>query len=466
MNDDGNRGDGPPVPEWRVAGGTGRRGAYAYRPDRVLAPKAAWRQLDGDARGRLARLLGAEVVERVDTEALRSVVVLRGVADVGRAIAALRAEGVEARPDHVFFAVPAGGVSGAPVMFSGVSGAPVMFSGVSGAPVMFSGVGGAPVMFSGGGGHGCGCCCGELSLPASPDAPRRSTVRRADAPVDPLPDPPDGAQACRVVVVDTGLAAEGLVPAGLAGTGAQGDRDYPDADQDTELDAATGHATFIAGIVRRMAPSAKVEVRQVLTTFGDASDSEVAAVLTGLLDEPPTVVNLSFAGYTDDDTTPPAIAEAIAALLVEGVVVVAAAGNDGTCRPAWPAATDGVIGVAALDDDGPAWFTNHGPWVQACAPGVDVLSCFFAYAAAGAASGGGGGPEARPTGGPDCDLQPDESGWARWSGTSFAAPIVAGALARRIADGASPAGAVRSVVEDPDLFRIQGLGTVVNLRPW
>ncbi|HEU4701597.1 MAG TPA: D-alanyl-D-alanine carboxypeptidase, partial [Conexibacter sp.] len=31
-----------------------------------------------------------------------------------------------------------------------------------------------------------------------------------------------------------------------------------------------------------------------------------------------------------------------------------------------------VLGVGALDDDGPAWFTNHGPWVQACAPGVDV----------------------------------------------------------------------------------------------
>ena len=230
-------------------------------------------------------------------------------------------------------------------------------------------------------------------------ARRPPAVAPSAAPTHPsiaLPDPPEGV-GCRVVVVDTGLAADGLVPAGLAGShGRPATADYPDADLNGELDAATGHATFIAGIVRRLAPSAKVEVRQVLTTFGDASDSEVAEVLVALLDDRPDVVNLSFAGYTDDDTTPPAIAEAIAALLAEGVVVVAAAGNDSTCRPAWPAATDGVIGVAALDDDGPAWFTNHGPWVQACAPGVDVLSPFFDYA------GGSADPATtRPAGGPD-----------------------------------------------------------------
>jgi subtilisin family serine protease len=456
-------------PEWAVAGANGLRGPYAHRPGRVLVPRAAWFQRDDGVDERLARRLGAPLRQRSDDSRLRSVVVLEGEADVTRTMAALRAEGIPVRPDHVFFAVGGvssapvmfGGVEGAPVMFGGVGGAPVMFGGVGGAPVMFGGVGGAPVMFGGVGAGGCGCCCsGGPSLPASPDTPRRSTVRRADAPVDPLPDPPQGV-ACRVVVVDTGLAADGLVPAGLAGCTATGDRDYPDFDHNDELDAATGHGTFIAGIVRRLAPSAKVEVRQVLTTFGDASDSEVAEVLLALLDDRPDIVNLSFAGYTDDDTTPPAIAEAIATLLAEGVVVVAAAGNDGTCRPAWPAATDGVIGVAALDDDGPAWFTNHGQWVQACAPGVDVLSCFFDYA------GGSADPATtRPAGGPDNAVQPDDSGWAKWSGTSFAAPIVAGALARRISDGASPAGAVRSVVEDPDLFRIQGLGTVVNLRPW
>jgi len=111
--------------------------------------------------------------------------------------------------------------------------------------------------------------------------------------------------------------------------------------------------------------------------------------------------------------------------------------------------------VVALDDDGPAWFTNHGPWVQACAPGVDVLSWFFAY-----------DTHPQPTGDPDHPLQPDGNGWAKWSGTSFAAPIVAGVLARRITEGAQGDAAVEAVVGDPALFRVKGLGTVVNVRPW
>jgi subtilisin family serine protease len=471
MNDDSKKGGAPPRPEWRVAGGTGSRGAYACRPGRVLVRRAAWEARADGADERIARRLGVALQER-RARRLRSVVVLEGAPDVRQAITVLRAEGIEARPDHVFFAVSGrgsvssapvmfSGVHGAPVMFSGVHGAPVMFSGVHGAPVMFSGVGGAPVMFSAGG-CGCGCSCPSPTIPGSPPEPRRSTVRRADAPAAPEPDPPAGTHPCKVVVVDTGLAADGLVPARLGAATCTGLRDYPDADADDQLDAATGHATFIAGIVQRLAPGATVTVRQVLTTFGDASDEEVAETLLELLDDKPDVVNLSFAGYSDDDTTPPAIAEAVAELLAEGVVIVAAAGNDGTCRPAYPAAIDGVIAVGALDDHAPAWFTNHGNWVQTCAPGVDVLAPFFDYAAAGS----GDPAKARPTGGDDNELQPDESGWARWSGTSFAAPIVAGALARRITDGAAPAGAVRSVVEDPDLFRIQGLGTVVNLRPW
>ena len=153
MNDDGKNGNGPPVPEWHVAGGTGSRGAYAYRPARVLVPRQWSRRDDGvdERRPRPADEVTAAGVSLGPTpNRLRSFVVLEGVADVTRTMAALRAEGVDARPDHVFFAVPAAASAGAPVMFSGVSGAPVMFSGVSGAPVMFSGVSGAPVMFSGG----------------------------------------------------------------------------------------------------------------------------------------------------------------------------------------------------------------------------------------------------------------------------------------------------------------------------
>jgi hypothetical protein len=53
-----------------------------------------------------------------------------------------------------------------------------------------------------------------------------------------------------------------------------------------------------------------------------------------------------------------------------------------------------------------------------------------------------------------------------WSGTSFAAPAVVGALASAIHAGLSRKQAVERLIDDPGLFRIPGLGTVVNQTPW
>ena len=63
-------------------------------------------------------------------------------------------------------------------------------------------------------------------------------------------------------------------------------------------------------------------------------------------------------------------------------------------------------------------------------------------------------------GGPDPD---DFDGWARWSGTSFSSPVVAGALAREmIVSGCTAREAVARVVDAPWLLRLPGLGTVVD----
>jgi hypothetical protein len=129
---------------------------------------------------------------------------------------------------------------------------------------------------------------------------------------------------------------------------------------------------------------------------------------------------------------------------------VAAAGNDGTCVPMYPAALPGVIGVGALDEDGEAApFTNYGPWVRASTLGTDVVSMFFE-------DFDGKDP---PVEGAD----PDQfQGWARWSGTSFAAPRGAAARARARGEGADAAAAVAEVIGDPELPRIPMLGTVVD----
>ena len=134
-----------------------------------------------------------------------------------------------------------------------------------------------------------------------------------------------------------------------------------------------------------------------------------------------------------------------------GIVVVASAGNDSTCRPTFPAAIPGVVSVGAIGPDGPAWFSNYGSWVRACAPGMDIVSSFFKVY---------NGAEV-PSGGRDID---SFKSWATWSGTSFSAPAVVGALVREMRlSSCSPTDAVKRIIDAPWLGRIPGLGTVVNV---
>lgn len=97
------------------------------------------------------------------------------------------------------------------------------------------------------------------------------------------------------------------------------------------------------------------------------------------------------------------------------MVVVASAGNAADNRPSWPAAFDHVVAVAAVtrtaDGVVPADYSNFGPWVDACAEGARV-STFV--------DGTSELPGAAPV---------QFTGFARWVGTSFAAPHVAGHLA-------------------------------------
>ncbi len=243
--------------------------------------------------------------------------------------------------------------------------------------------------------------------------------------------------------------------------------DVWDGDGNLVLDPAAGHGTFIAGIIANLAPGAKVTCVRALSSYGDTDDAAIAqALLEQFPDdgsgEPPfDIVTMSFGGFCDDDDPPIAIASAIATiqaryngdgdesgdLIRDRVVFVASAGNDASCRPTWPASFENVIGVGALGPHGPAPFTNHGPWVNACAPGVDVVSTFFDL-----------GDHARDDG-------EDFDGWAVWSGTSFSGPIVAAAIAwewmGRNAQG-RPGDAAAWLLDRPGHFRYPGLGTVVN----
>ena len=303
----------------------------------------------------------------------------------------------------------------------------------------------------------------------NPNHPWRTMgVKRSSARPSRPPKPPRVELAVveatppRVFVLDTGLAVnvEGTAPQALAELAwITGDRvDVPDSDNDYLLDVTAGHGTFIAGVIQNVAPGVPIEVQRVASIYGDISESTAAAAIEGIAAsaDQGTILSLSFGGYAYDDQAA-ILAGAIRVFQDTMGIVVASAGNDATCCPTYPAALPGVISVGALGPSGPARFTNYGPWVRACAPGVDLENMFFQYAVSDDPS--------HPDGpAPDSDDPDDFIGTAYWSGTSFAGPVVVGALARRMAcDGITAAEAVKRVIDAPELFRFPDLGTVVNV---
>ena len=185
-----------------------------------------------------------------------------------------------------------------------------------------------------------------------------------------------------------------------------------------EPDTQTGHGTFVAGVLLRQAPSAFLMIERVLDDDGVCDELRLLDRLANLhrritaSGETLDVLNLSLGGYTFDNQPSPLVSDALARFGKHTAIVVAA-GNDGSNRPFWPAALKDCVAVAALEpDDRRAEFSNHGWWVDACAVGADVVGPFIT------------------------DTTPDGrrfNGYAQWSGTSFAAPRVAGALANLVA---------------------------------
>ncbi|MGH9119047.1 MAG: S8 family peptidase [Acidimicrobiales bacterium] len=221
----------------------------------------------------------------------------------------------------------------------------------------------------------------------------------------------------KIAVLDTGIAEHHLLPG-------FDPAEYDDPDEDDlhgTLDFEAGHGTFIGFIIRRYAPGAAIVYKRVLTSKGHVSDASLAARLNEVADA--HIINLSLGGYTHDNRGAHAVPRMIDAIRRNGnpdLVVVAAAGNDHTDRPFFPAAQKGVIAVAAADDnDERADYSNFGWWVDARARGEHV-STFYDIDP--------GEPDAELDAPGGVDLS-EFNGWARWAGTSFATPVVAAAIA-------------------------------------
>ena len=145
------------------------------------------------------------------------------------------------------------------------------------------------------------------------------------------------------------------------------DEDETNDDGRSILDFEAGHGTFIAGIIRQICPDAIVHSAGVLSSFGDGDVYGVIRAFERVLAEigDVDIVVMSFGTNLVGDR--PGLFGRELTRLLGDAIGIAAAGNQSTCRPYFPAALPDVIGVGGLAADGKAWFTNFGGWVDACA---------------------------------------------------------------------------------------------------
>jgi subtilisin family serine protease len=231
------------------------------------------------------------------------------------------------------------------------------------------------------------------------------------------------------------------------------------------LDPDAGHGTFIAGMIRQTCPDANILAVRVMPSDGAVSEGvlldalkrlvirQTQAQATGDASQIVDVVSLSLGYYheqPEDLTFDPQLLQPIQALSQCGVAVVVSAGNDATSREMYPAAFAPhpggqisaydptrvpVVSVGALNPNRTiALFSNAGPWVTCHRPGAGLVSTFPVTFDASAE------PSFRvyvPDEGWRETIDPDDfsSGFGIWSGTSFAAPVLAAELAQCLLDG-------------------------------
>jgi len=236
----------------------------------------------------------------------------------------------------------------------------------------------------------------------------------------------------RIAVLDTGID-EGAVDAAKL---RQQEFD-PGQDLDRLLDPtctgdaagllgpAAGHGTFIASLIHMVAPGATVRSYRVAGPLGFADELDIADGIRRAIDDGAHVINLSLGGYpfSEKSAGPTlrsfSILQAAVSAIPDEVAVVAAAGNCGSSDEFFPAAFPRVIGVVALDRGGRLWeHSNYGSWVRACTRGVAVRGLFVQ---------GRENPAFDPDG--KSETWDDPVNFATWTGTSFAAPLVAGQIA-------------------------------------
>jgi subtilisin family serine protease len=268
-----------------------------------------------------------------------------------------------------------------------------------------------------------------------------------------LPDPGEcngGGTGTFIYVTDTGLVKDADDHPWLAGV--TGQADPPPNVPAAPIPVYTGHGTFVAGVARCMAPTAKVRVTRDFNKAGALSEHELVKRLRQALGQGPDVINVSAGGNTRKDLPLLGfVAFWDTYRHYKGTVLVASAGNNSSRRPFWPAAFPQVVGVGAIAANrrARAYFSDYGPWVDVYAPGEDLVNAYAhgTYICH------------EP---PHIGQERHFDGMARWSGTSFSAPLVAGLIAARMSGtGENGRQAADALLARARAQRLPGVGPVL-----
>lgn len=200
-------------------------------------------------------------------------------------------------------------------------------------------------------------------------------------------------EGVRVAVVDSGVAPHAALTDVVV--------DWRNFSSDPEVYDTLGHGTHVAGIIgaktglaKGIAPGCSIISMKVLGHSGMGSMDAVAHAVTHSVEARCDIVCMSLGSPRANSQ----VHEAIRHATNHGVIVVCAAGNDGGAVN-YPAAFSETIGVGAVDKDGNVCeFSSRGKEITVAAPGKDITSTWL------------------------------DNGYATISGTSMAAPFVAGVL--------------------------------------
>ncbi|MFJ7154402.1 S8 family peptidase [Streptomyces sp. NPDC101118] len=248
--------------------------------------------------------------------------------------------------------------------------------------------------------------------------------------------PDNGGEGVTAYVIDTGVRISHQDFGGRAGHG------FDAVDNDDTADDGNGHGTHVAGTIagtaHGVAKKARIVAVRVLDDNGSGTTEQVVAGIDWVTQNHtgPSVANMSLGGGADE-----ALDAAVERAIASGVSFAVAAGNESAdAGQGSPSRVPAALTVASsTEDDEQSGFSNFGSVVDLYAPGSEITSAW----------------------------NDSDTGVKTISGTSMAAPHVAGAAALYLAanPSATPAdtAAALTAAATPDAIKNPTAGTTNKL---